>query len=109
MQLGNKKLLPSQRKLLTTIRAIRNVASVARIGGRSRYRKVSMSLAQLRKHPRVEIVDDERQIGNGVIVTLKKGWTFDPAFDNRVRGEDTIKEMLDSVRRAAPFEGPFDD
>lgn len=68
-----------------------------------------MSLEKLRKHPRVEIVDDERGIGNGVIVTLKKGWTFDPAFDNRVRGEDTIKEMLESVRMASPFSGPFDD
>lgn len=94
---------------MTIFRIVHNVASIARIGGRSCYRKVSMSLAQLRKHPRVEIVDDERQIGNGVIVTLKKGWTFDPAFDNRVRGEDTIKEMLASVRSAAPFEGPFDD
>jgi hypothetical protein len=68
-----------------------------------------MSLEKLRKHPRVEIVDDERGIGNGVIVTLKKGWTFDPAFDNRVRGEDTIREMLESVRMASPFNGPFDD
>lgn len=64
-----------------------------------------MSLAQLRKHPWIGIVDDEREIGNGVIFTLKTGWTLDPAFDNRVRGEDTIWEMLDSVRRAAPFEG----
>lgn len=68
-----------------------------------------MSLSQLRKHSKVEIVDDEREIGNGVIVTLKKGWTFDPAFDNRVRGEDTVKEMLESVRRATEFSGPYDD
>jgi hypothetical protein len=70
---------------------------------------VSMSLEKLRKHPRVEIVDDERGIGNGVIVTLKQGWTFDTAFDNRVRGEDTIREMLDSVKRATEFAGPYDD
>lgn len=53
----------------------------------------------LRKHPRVEIVDDERSIGNGVIVTLRAGWSFDPIDpENRVRGEDTASEMLSSVR-----------
>jgi hypothetical protein len=29
--------------------------------------------------------------------------------DDRVRGEDTVKEMLESVRLALPFDGPFDD
>jgi hypothetical protein len=55
----------------------------------------------LRRHPRVEIADDERGIGNGVIVTLREGWTFDPVDpENRVRGEDTASEMLKSVRAA---------
>lgn len=54
-------------------------------------------ITRLRKHPRVETVDDERGIGNGVIVTLKAGWTFDPRQDNRVAGEDTARKALELV------------
>ncbi len=60
-----------------------------------------MSMARLRSHKRVEIVDDEREIGNGVIVTLKAGWSFDPLDpENRVCGEDTITEILYRISRA---------
>ena len=65
------------------------------------------SLVTLRKNPRVEIVDDERAIGNGVIVTLKQGWTFDEAQDNRVAGEETIAEAAKLVRSAKRFAGPY--
>jgi len=55
----------------------------------------------LRNHPRVRWVDDERGIGNGVIVTLKAGWHFDPIdYENRVQGEDTPSQALAAVRRA---------
>lgn len=55
----------------------------------------------LKSHPRVEVVDDERNIGNGVIVTLREGFSFDPLDnENRVRGEDTVSEILKEVRRA---------
>lgn len=67
------------------------------------------SLTALKKHPRVEIVDDERAIGNGIIVTLKKGFTFDERQDNRVAGEDTVREVLALVKSAQPFTGPFDN
>jgi hypothetical protein len=63
----------------------------------------------LNKHRRIETVDDERMIGNGVIVTLKKGWSFDPLSDNRVAGEDTPTKILTRVRHAHSFSGPFDD
>jgi len=53
---------------------------------------------KLKKHPRVEIVDDERSIGNGIIVTLRRFWSFDQLCDNRVQGADTIKEALSMVR-----------
>lgn len=66
-------------------------------------------LDRLKKHRRVEIVSDERRIGNGVIVTLKRGWSFDPLADNRVAGEDTPSVALASVRRASVYTGPFDD
>lgn len=63
----------------------------------------------LRNHARVETVDDERSMGNGVIVTLKQGWSFDPALDNRVRGEDSFSQALAEVRGAHSFAGPYDD
>ena len=62
----------------------------------------------LRNHTRVELVDDEREIGNGVIVTLKRGWSFDPGQDNRVRGEDSFSRALAEVRGAHEFAGPYD-
>lgn len=56
-------------------------------------------LQQLQDHPRVEIVDDERSLGNGVIVTLRAGFSFDPIDpENRVAGEDTPSQMLAAVR-----------
>jgi len=67
------------------------------------------TLDKLRRHPRVEIVDDERSIGNGVIVTLRQGWTFDALQDNRVGGGDTIKDAYEAVRYAKPFAGPYTD
>jgi hypothetical protein len=52
-------------------------------------------------------VDDERAIGNGVIITLRQGWSFDPMQDNRVAGEDTPREALALVQSALEFTGPF--
>jgi hypothetical protein len=67
------------------------------------------SMKQLQNHPRVEYVDDERGYGNGVFVTLKRGWSIDPLRDSRVFAEDTITQAMDSVRwLACPFEGPFE-
>ena len=64
---------------------------------------------KIRNHKRVEELSDERAIGNGVIVTLKKGWSFDPSQDNRIRGEDTYTQILKEIRGAYRFEGPYDD
>lgn len=66
------------------------------------------TIAKLRTNPRVEIVDDERNLGNGVIVTLRRGWTFSFGEDNRVRGEDTLHEIWIAVRDATEHKGPFD-
>ena len=65
------------------------------------------TLDRLRRHPRVELVDDERSIGNGLLVTLRQGWTFDPSADNRVSGHDTVSQALAEVRAAKPFAGPY--
>lgn len=61
------------------------------------------ALDRLRRHARVEIVDDERAIGNGVIVELKAGFHFDPIDpENRVSGEDTPTKALAAVRASYP-------
>jgi len=63
----------------------------------------------LRTHPRVKFADDERDCGNGVIITLKRGWSFDTLSDNRVCGADTLTQALAMVRRSAvPFAGPYE-
>jgi hypothetical protein len=37
-------------------------------------------------------IDDERSIGNSIIVTLKKGWDFTDEQGCGVRGFDTVAE-----------------
>jgi hypothetical protein len=68
----------------------------------------SVQMAWLKSHTKVAIVDDERAQGNGIIVTLKRGFTFSPGEDNRVRGEDTVAAILKAVRYAHVYVGPFD-
>lgn len=59
------------------------------------------TIDRLRNHPRVKLVEDERAIGNGIIVTLRAGWHYDPLdYESRVRGDDTVTEALAAVRRA---------
>jgi hypothetical protein len=59
-----------------------------------------LEATQMRKHlkddERVEYIDYE---DDGVIVTLRQGWSFDPMQDNRVAGADTLGEAVDLVRR----------
>lgn len=85
-------------------------AMVKKTKRRSAVRRVGPTVMDLlQNHPWVERVEDERALGNGVIVTLKQGWSFEPMLDNRVRGEDTPSAILKSVRQdAQPFAGPYD-
>jgi len=72
-------------------------------------RRPNGALDRLRRHSRVGLVDDERGIGNGVIVTLKQGWTFDQLCDNRVRAADSPSAALVEVRYYShPFAGPYE-
>jgi hypothetical protein len=71
-------------------------------------REKMASVQRLRRMPRVEIVDDERSLGNGIIVTLKRGYTFSFGEDNRVCGFDNIHDAADRVKEAISFDGPFD-
>jgi hypothetical protein len=60
-------------------------------------RRKTDALTELRAHPRVEIVDDEREMGNSVIVTLNRGWRFNDDGEH-VFGEDTPEECLAAVK-----------
>lgn len=55
-------------------------------------------LDQILARPFIEHVDDERNIGNGIIVTLKEGYSFvaDPGCG--VRGFDTMTEAFNGTR-----------
>lgn len=55
----------------------------------------------IKRHKRIEHWDDERNIGNSLIVTLKTGWRFEQAGEH-VRGFDTVKEAMADVRQALP-------
>ena len=70
---------------------------------------MTTNMDKLRRHSRVELVDDERGSGNGVIVTLKAGWTFDLLHDNRVSGEDTPALALAAVKMARAYTGPLEN
>ena len=54
------------------------------------------------RHNRIEHWDDERTIGNSLIVTLKVGWKFseDPMLCEHVMGFDTVKEAMVGVRKS---------
>ena len=64
-------------------------------------------LRQIENNLCVACIDDERKSGNGIIITLRKGWTFDPLQDNRVAGADTVTEAQALLSRARTFDGPF--
>jgi hypothetical protein len=82
--MGNKQSVTAQK--------IKPKAATAR-----RLTKSDDALEKLKAHPRVEIVDDERSIGNSVIVTLKNGWRFNDEGEH-VFGEDTPEECLAAVK-----------
>lgn len=53
---------------------------------------------------RVLAWDDERGLGNSLIVTLNRGWQFgmDPRRPEHVRGFDSAREAREAVRDAVP-------
>ena len=57
---------------------------------------MKQGLAPGPKHPLVEHWDDERGIGNGIIVTLCPGHFF--YDDCGVMGFDTVREARDAIR-----------
>lgn len=53
---------------------------------------MSKTLDALRKQVFIAHVDDERSLGNSIIVTLAKGWQFRDEPGCGVRGFDTVAE-----------------
>jgi hypothetical protein len=54
--------------------------------------KVKRNPTDWKKRQWISHVDDERNIGHGIIVTLKKGWFFNDGEKEGVRGYDTLTE-----------------
>jgi hypothetical protein len=44
-------------------------------------------------------IDDERDIGNSIIVTLEQGWDFEDEKGCGVRGFDTVAEVKSGTAR----------
>lgn len=44
--------------------------------------------------------DDERDIGNSIIVTLNYGWCFEEMGPEHVQGFDTIREAKQGINEA---------
>jgi hypothetical protein len=53
----------------------------------------------LEKRPWIAYIDDEREIGNSIIVTLTSGWMFKDGEAGGVRGFDSIREMKTGTAR----------
>jgi hypothetical protein len=59
------------------------------------------TLDRIRAMPEVAHVDDERDAGNGIIVTLRDGYEFAADPGCGVRGFDTVAETRRGCARAA--------
>ena len=49
----------------------------------------------------IAYIDDERELGNSIIVTLAEGWFFVDEPDCGVRGFDTVGEVRQQTARNA--------
>jgi hypothetical protein len=63
------------------------------------YETAQEERAMNRRHKRIEHWDDERSIGNSLIVTLLPGLRFEEDGEH-VRGFDTVKDAMRDVRTA---------
>jgi hypothetical protein len=54
--------------------------------------KVKRNPIDWKKRDWIAYVDDERNLGHGIIVTLKEGWFFNDGDKNGIRGYDTLTE-----------------
>ncbi len=59
-----------------------------------------MTIKKLQRSPKVDYVEDERAIGNGIIITLSNHWAW--LIDDSVQtmGFDTMKDAAEGVADA---------
>ena len=57
----------------------------------------------LAKRPWIAHIDDERKLGNSIVVTLNKDWYFVLEFRGGVRGFDTVQEVEEGTRKSAVY------
>lgn len=65
---------------------------------------MSKVLSTLAKQPWVAFVDDERHLGNSIVITLADGWFFKNEPDCGVQGFDTIKEAQQGAAKSRVFQ-----
>lgn len=64
---------------------------------------MSATLELIRQLPHVAHVDDERNIGNSIIVTLKDGWYYKADPQCGVSGFDTVAEAKAGSAKKAVY------
>ncbi|WHQ45825.1 hypothetical protein [Alcaligenes faecalis] len=65
---------------------------------------MSKTLEAIRALPWIDFVDDEREDGSSIIVTLKEGFSF-AGDDSGVKGFDTVSRARAGTRKGAVIEG----
>lgn len=59
---------------------------------------MSTMLERIRKRPHVSHVDDERNLGHSIIVTLENGFCYSSDPGCGVQGFDTVKDAAKGTR-----------
>jgi|AntAceMinimDraft_12_1070368.scaffolds.fasta_scaffold153782_2 hypothetical protein len=59
-----------------------------------------MTKKLIAQRPWIAHIDDERDIGNSIIVTLADGWHFEDGDKEGVRGFDTMQEIKQETCKA---------
>jgi hypothetical protein len=59
-----------------------------------------MSKKLLDTRPWIHFIDDERDIGNSLIATLREGWRFKDGDKEGVRGFDTMTELKADTKKS---------
>ena len=65
------------------------------------------SLSSVSKSEKVQRVIDRRSTGDGILITLKKGWSFTVGDDARVDGAESWEEAWEVLQTAKRFLGPY--